>query len=206
MATKFKILAAVAIVIAAIATISVQRWRIGKLEDERDKYRGNATTLLADMEQMQIRDSLNAATVGELRLTLDEYERYREDDARLIDDLMGRNRDLSGVVSAQTETINELRANVRDSVVYLPGDTVLVPVQYIEYSDRWVDLYGYINGDVFSGRITTRDSLIITETVQYKRFLGFLWKTNKVKNRDFRIVSRNPNTKIIGFEVVSIEK
>lgn len=206
MATKFKILAAVAIVIAAIATISVQRWRIGKLEDERDKYRGNATTLLANMEQMQIRDSLNAAKVGELRLTLEEYERYREDDAQLIDDLMGRNRDLSGVVSAQTETINELRANVRDSVVYLPGDTVLVPVQYIEYSDRWVDLYGYINGDVFSGRITTRDSLIITETVQYKRFLGFLWKTNKVKNRDFRVVSRNPNTKIIGFEVVSIEK
>lgn len=206
MATKFKILAAVAIVIAAIATISVQRWRIGKLEDERDKYRGNATTLLADMEQMQIRDSLNAAKVGELRLTLEEYERYREDDARLIDDLMGRNRDLSGVVSAQTETINELRANVRDSVVYLPGDTVLVPVQYIEYSDRWVDLYGYISGDVFSGRITTRDSLIITETVQYKRFLGFLWKTKKVKNRDFRVVSRNPNTKIIGFEAVCIEK
>lgn len=206
MATKFKILAAVAIVIAAIATISVQRWRIGKLEDERDKYRGNATTLLANMEQMQIRDSLNAATVGELRLTLDEYERYREDDARLIDDLKGRNRDLSGVVSAQTETINDLLASVRDSVVYLPGDTVLVPVQYIEYSDRWVDLYGYINGDVFSGRITTRDSLIITETVQYKRFLGFLWKTNKVKNRDFRVVSRNPNTKIIGFEVVCIEK
>lgn len=206
MATKFKILAAVAIVIAAIATISVQRWRIGKLEDERDKYRGNATTLLANMEQMQIRDSLNAATVGELRLTLDEYERYREDDARLIDDLKGRNRDLSGVVSAQTETINDLLASVRDSVVYLPGDTVLVPVQYIEYSDRWVDLYGYIRGDVFSGRITTRDSLIITETVQYKRFLGFLWKTNKVKNRDFRVVSRNPNTKIIGFEAVCIEK
>ena len=59
---------------------------------------------------------------------------------------------------------------------------------------------------MFSGKIITRDSLLITESVQYKRFLNFLWKTKRIKKREFDIVSKNPYTKITGFEVITIEK
>jgi hypothetical protein len=97
------------------------------------------------------------------------------------------------------KTINELRANVRDSIVYLPGDTVTTVLRCIEYSDKWVDLDGCIINNTFSGKIITRDSLLITESVQYKRWLGFLWKTKRIKNREFDIVSKNPNSKITGF-------
>ena len=58
----------------------------------------------------------------------------------------------------------------------------------------------------FEGRLEVRDSLIIVESVKYKRFLGFLWKTNKVKNRQIDVVSKNPHTKIVGTELVVIEK
>lgn len=193
-------------VVAAVATIWVQRTKIEKLTDERNRYRGNTETLLQDVETYKTKDSLNAAKVGVLELKLSEFERYRASDAELIKNLQTKNRELEAVTTAQMETITKLRGTVRDSIVYLPGDTVTTVVRCIEYSDKWVDFDGCIINNTFSGKIITRDSLLITETVQYKRFLNFLWKTKRIKNREFDIVSKNPNSKITGFEVITIEK
>lgn len=201
---KYIILAA--IIMAVAAAFWVQQSRIKSLTAERDKYRSNTETLLQDVRTYQTKDSLNAAKVGNLELKLSEYKKYRADDAALIKSLQTKNRDLQRVTAAQMETINELRANVRDSIVYLPGDTVTTVVRCIEYSDKWVDFDGCIINNTFSGKIITRDSLLITETVQYKRWLGFLWKTKKIKNRQIDVVSKNPATKILGVEFVTIEK
>lgn len=203
---KYLIIAAIALAVAAVVTIWVQRSRINQLTGERDKYRTNTETLLKDVSRYQTKDSLNAAKVGVLELKLSEFEKYRADDLALIKTLQAKNRDLERVTTTQMETINELRATVRDSVVYLPGDTVTTVLRCIEYSDKWVDFDGCIKNNTFSGKIITRDSLLITETVQYKRWLGFLWKTKRIKNREFDIVSKNPHTKITGFEVITIEK
>lgn len=203
---KYLIIAAIALAVAADVTIWVQRSRINQLTGERDKYRTNTETLLQDVSRYQTKDSLNAAKVGALELKLSEFEKYRASDAELIKTLQTKNRDLERVTTTQMETINELRATVRDSIVYLPGDTVTTVLRCIEYSDKWVDFDGCIKNNTFSGKIITRDSLLITETVQYKRWLGFLWKTKRIKNREFDIVSKNPHTKITGFEVITIEK
>lgn len=201
---KYLILAA--IILAVAAAFWVQHVKIKRLTEERDRYRSNTEILLQDVRTYQTKDSLNAAKVGNLELKLSEYKKYRADDAALIKSLQTKNRDLQRVTTAQMETINELRANVRDSIVYLPGDTVTTVLRCIEYSDKWVDLDGCIINNTFSGKIITRDSLLITESVQYKRWLGFLWKTKRIKNREFDIVSKNPNSKITGFEVITIEK
>lgn len=201
---KYIILAA--IIMAVAAAFWVQQSRIKRLTAERDKYRNNTETLLQDVRTYQTKDSLNAAKVGNLELKLSEYKKYRADDAALIKSLQTKNRDLQRVTTAQMETINELRANVRDSIVYLPGDTVTTVLHCIEYSDKWVDFDGCIINNTFSGKIITRDSLLIAETVQYKRWLGFLWKTNKIKNRQIDVVSKNPATRILGVEFVTIEK
>lgn len=203
---KYLIIAAIALAVAAVVTIWVQRSRINQLTGERDKYRTNTETLLQDVSRYQTKDSLNAAKVGVLELKLSEFEKYRASDAELIKTLQTKNRELERVTTTQMETINELRATVRDSVVYLLGDTVTTVLRCIEYSDKWVDFDGCIKNNTFSGKIITRDSLLITETVQYKRFLNFLWKTKRIKNREFDIVSKNPHTKITGFEVITIEK
>ena len=203
---KYIIIAAIALAVAAVVTIWVQRSRINTLTGERDKYRANTETLLQDVSRYQTKDSLNAAKVGALELKLDEFKKYRESDAALIKTLKAKNRDLERITTTQMETINELRGNVRDSIVYLPGDTVTTVLRCIEYSDKWVDFDGCIINNTFSGKIITRDSLLIAETVQYKRWLGFLWKTNKVKNREIDVVSKNPATRILGVEFVTIEK
>lgn len=201
---KYLILAA--IILAVAAAFWVQHAKIKRLTEERDRYRSNTEILLQDVKTYQTKDSLNAIKVGNLELSLAEYKKYRADDLALIKTLQTKNRDLERVTTTQMETINELRATVRDSVVYLPGDTVTTVLRCIEYSDKWVDIDGCIINNTFSGKIITRDSLLIAETVQYKRFLGFLWKTKKIKNREIDVVSKNPATKILGVEFVTIEK
>ena len=204
---KYLIIAAIALAVAAVVTIWVQRSRINQLTGERDKYRTNTETLLQEVSRYQTKDSLNAAKVGVLELKLSEFERYRASDAELIKTLQTKNRDLERVTTTQMETINELRATVRDSVVYLPGDTVTTILRCVDIVEPWFELHGCTTpAGVFTGTHINRDSLLIAETVQYKRWLGFLWKTNKIKNRQIDVVSKNPATKILGVEFVTIEK
>lgn len=204
---KYLIISAIALAVAAVVTIWVQRSRINTLTGEMDKYRTNTETLLQEVSRYQTKDSLNAAKVGVLELKLSEFEKYRASDAELIKTLQAKNRDLERVTTTQMETINELRATVRDSVVYLPSDTVTTVLRCVDIVEPWFELHGCATSDgQFTGTHINRDSLLIVETVQYKRFLGFLWKTKKIKNRDIDVVSKNPATKIMGVEFVTIEK
>ena len=204
---KYLIIAAIALAVSAVVTIWVQRSRINTLTGERDKYRTNTETLLQEVSRYQTKDSLNAAKVGVLELKLSEFEKYRASDAELIKTLQTKNRELERVTTTQMETINELRATVRDSVVYLPGDTVTTVLRCVDIVEPWFELHGCTTpAGVFTGTHINRDSLLIAETVQYKRFWGFLWKTRKIKNREIDVVSKNPATRILGVEFVTIEK
>lgn len=194
-----------AIILAVAATFWAQHAKIKRLTEERDRYRSNTEILLQNVETYQTKDSLNAAKVGVLGLKLSEFEKYRTSDAELIKTLQTKNRDLEAVTTAQMKTIIELRGTVLDSIVYLPGDTVVL--RCVDISDPWFSLKGCTTPDgEFTGTFINRDSILIAETVQYRRFLGFLWKTKKIKNREIDIISRNPHTKIIGVEYIEIEK
>ena len=204
---KYLIIAAIALAVAAVVTIWVQRSRINTLTGERDKYRTNTETLLQEVSRYQTKDSLNAAKVGVLELKLSEFEKYRASDAELIKTLHTKNRELEAVTTAQMETITKLRGTVRDSIVYLPGDTTTIVLKCVDISDPWFSLKGCTTPDgEFTGTFVNRDSILVVATVQYKRFLGFLWKTKKIKNREIDVISRNPHTKIMGVEYIEIEK
>lgn len=192
---------------AVAAAFWVQHVKIKRLTEERDKYRSNTEILLQDVKTYQTKDSLNAIKVGNLELSLAEYKKYRADDLALIKTLQAKNRDLERVTTTQMETINELRATVRDSIVYLPGDTVTTVLRCVDIVEPYFELHGCATPDgQFTGTHINRDSLLIAETVQYKRFWGFLWKTRKIKNREIDVVSKNPATRILGVEFVTIEK
>ena len=203
---KYIGVAVAAVVAAAIVALIVQHGKIKHLRAERDTYQTNTQVLMEDVKRYQTRDSLNVATIGVLELKLSEFKKYRAEDAELIKSLKIKNRDLEAVTTAQMQTISELRAELKDSIVYLPGDTVERVVKCIEYRDRYLDVVGCIVDNVFSGEVVSRDSLTIVNTVQYKRLWGFLWKTKKVKNRQIDVVSKNPHTQIMGVEYIEIEK
>lgn len=198
---KYLILAAVAIV-AALAVIWAD-WKINRLTAERDRYAGNTAALLSDVEHYRVRDSLNAARVQSLELTVKEYERFRADDAALIKELKQRNRDLAAVNKTQSQTIIDLRAVPRDTVV-LVRDSIITPAVAVHCGDAWYNFDGLLTKDEFTGKMEHRDSLLLVESVRYKRFLW--WKTKKIKDRQLDCVSKSPHNSIIGLEYVVIEK
>jgi len=199
---KFAVLAVV-IIAAAVSVVWADRI-INRLTAERDKYRNNTETLLSDVETYRVRDSLNAARVQSLELTVKEFERFRAADAALIKQLKARNRDLAAVNKTQSQTIIELQAAPRDT--FIVRDSIPIPAVAVHCGDAWFDFTGVLTRDEFTGKLEHRDSLYLVETVQYKRFLGFLWRTNKVKNRQLDCVSKSPHNSIKGLEYVVIEK
>lgn len=198
---NYLILAAVAIV-AALAVIWADR-KIERLTAERDRYAGNTAALLSDIERYRVRDSLNAARVQSLELTVKEYERFRADDAALIKQLKQRNRDLAAVNKTQSQTIIDLRATPVDTVV-LVRDSIITPAVAVHCGDAWYNFDGLLTKDEFTGKMEHRDSLLLVESVRYKRFLW--WKTKRIKDRQLDCVSKSPHNSIIGLEYVVIEK
>jgi hypothetical protein len=80
-------------------------------------------------------------------------------------------------------------------------------VKALNVSDEWIDLHGVIYDDgEFDGTLEVRDSLAIVETVQRKRFLGFLWRTKRIKSREVDVVSKNPYSQIVGLESITIKQ
>lgn len=198
---KYLILAAVAIV-AALAFIWADR-KIERLTAERDRYAGNTAALFSDVERYRVRDSLNAARVQSLELTVKEYERFRADDAALIKQLKQRNRDLSAVNKTQSQTIIDLRVVPKDTVV-LVRDSIIIPAVAVHCGDAWYNFDGILTKDEFTGKMEHRDSLLLVESVRYKRFLW--WKTKRIKDRQLDCVSKSPHNSIIGLEYIVIEK
>lgn len=193
-----------AIFAALLVFAGFQQNAIENLKQERNRYERNTQSLLLDVAQYKTRDSLNAAKVGALELTIQEYERFRAADAKLIKTLKTKNRDLTAITAAQSQTIMELSAVPRDTVII--RDSVAMPAVAVHTGDAWFDFDGLLTDSEFTGTLVNRDSLLVAETVQYKRFLGFLWKTKRIKNKQIDVVSKNPHTKIMGIEYIEIEK
>lgn len=193
-----------AIFAALLVFAGFQQNAIDNLKQERNRYERNTESLLLDVAQYKTRDSLNAAKVGALELTIQEYERFRAADAKLIKTLQTKNRDLTAVTTVQSQTIMELSAVPRDTVII--RDSVAMPAVAVHTGDAWFDFDGLLTDSEFTGTLVNRDSLLVAETVQYKRFLGFMWKTKRIKNKQIDVVSKNPHTTIMGTEYIKIEK
>lgn len=202
---KYFILAAFAIVAALAVMCILSGRKIERLTAERDRHAGNAAALLYDIQRYRVRDSLSAARVQSLELTVKEYERFRAEDASLIKELKQRNRDLAAVNKTQSQTIIDLRAIPKDTII-IAKDSLIIPAVKIHSGDAWYDFDGLLTKEEFTGTLRNRDSLVVAETVKYKRFLGFLWKTKQIKDRQVDVISKNPHTEILRVEHITISK
>ena len=203
----------IGLIVAIALFIANSVARIRSLKSENDRLKGNQELLLSEKESLtaqsqfyKVSDSLNAAKISALNFSLSEYEKYRKQDIKQIEQLKISKSDLQAVVSSQSETINLLSIKLKDSIridtVTFNNDTL----KCFKYKSKWTDVAGCLNlnRDTVELQIANRESIKVVETIKYKRFLGFLWKTSKVKSRQVDIVSDNPNTSIINSEYVNI--
>ena len=179
-----------------------------RLKSNQELLMSQKNGLLKEEQKYKVADSLNAIKVSQLELTLKEYKQYYAEDQALINQLKSKKETLQKVVTSQLETINTLSTNLTDSIRI---DTVTLQVDTLkcfDYRSKWTDIKGCVDlkTDSLALQIKNRESLVIAETVTYKRFLGFLWKTKKIKSRQISIVSLNPNTQIINCEYTHIKE
>ena len=205
----------IAIIAIAILTLALAFHKIHKLKEENTRLLSNQEILLtqkqvimAESQVYKVSDSLNAAKVSELQFTLKEYKKYRAQDLQLIEQLKSKKSDLQKVINSQMETINNLSAKLNDSIRIDTVTNIIDTLKCFDYKSKWTDVSGCIDikRDSINLQIKNRESLKIVETVVYKRFLGFLWKTNKVKDRQVDVVSENPNTIITNLDYISIKR
>ena len=192
--------------LALVAVCYFQYRSINNLKSEANQYKENTKTLMQDVGRYRTSDSLNAVKVSTLTLELRELESYRAKDMQLIESIQVKKRELERITSMQMQTIANLKGQVRDSVVY-KYQFIRDTVQILDVSDEWIDLHGVVYNDgVFDGTLEVRDSLTVVETVRYRRFLGVLWKTKRVKYRMVDVVNKCPYTQITGLESIVIEQ
>lgn len=202
-------------IIAVVLLVIVGAFRkIGGLKEENARLKSNQEILLtenefimAESQKYRVSDSLSAIRVSELEFTLKEYKRYRSEDLKLIERLKAGKSDLQKIITSQSETINTLSAQLNDSIRIDTITNQVDTLRCFDYKSKWTDIKGCIDlrKDTIDLQINNRESLKVVETVTYKRFLGFLWKTSKVKSRQIDVVSENPNTEIVGCEYISIK-
>ena len=161
---------------------------------------------MQDVGRYRTSDSLNAVKVSTLTLELREMESYRAKDMQLIESLQVKKRELERITSMQMQTIANIKGQVKDSIIYR-DKIIRDTIKALSISDEWLDLHGVVYDDgVFDGTLEVRDSLTVVETVRYRRFLGFLWKTKRVKHRTVDVVNKCPYTQITGLESIVIEQ
>lgn len=203
------------IIAAAVIALVFAFNKIHSLKEENARLKSNQDILFTEKEfvmsesqKYKVSDSLNAVRVSELELTLKEYKRYRSEDLKLIEQLKAGKSDLQKIITSQYETISTLSAKLQDSIRIDTITNQIDTLKCFDYKSKWTDVKGCIDlrRDTVELQIKNRESLKVVETVTYKRFLGFLWKTSKVKSRQIDVVSENPNTEIMNCECISIKQ
>ena len=196
----------VSVIIVAFVVVVRQNKR---LRSERDAYRNNTEVLMGEIMRYETKSGEQAVRVNELQLRVAELERYRADDAALIRAMGVKKKELEQLTKMQQQTIYRLQGIVRDTVFVevVPDGYENVPARCAEHHDEWLDFSCCIFPDnSYKAEIQSRDRITYVERVEYARFLGFLWRTKRIKSRDQSIVNHNPNAEIIDAEFITIRK
>lgn len=200
-----RILIELAILAIAIIALILSGRKISDLKEENDRISSNQELLLSQRDSFlsvcdkyKVSDSLNAVEAKELRLTIEEYERHKKRDMALIKRLKSAKSDISSVVTHELETTNKLSIPL--------NDTLRRNFDCFTHESEFFSISGcvYNDKDSVDVMVCNREKLKVVESVTYRRFLGFLWKTKRVKSRQIDVLSLNPNTEITGCEYVTI--
>ena len=190
----------------AILLFAVSHYR-GQWQKERAgriRLAANQAVLLSDLQTYQISDSLNAARVDALTMTVAEFRKGFSDMQGMLKEMSVKIKRLETVAITGTETSYYITAPVRDSIVYreatnhIHTDSLMyretsIPIQIIQHSDRWLTLDGYIKDREFSGKIESRDTIVQIVHRVPRRFLFFRYGTKGIRQE---VMSKNPHTKI----------
>ena len=190
----------IGIICALVIFIIIMFKQNNIISQDRDLYKRNMNSVLMECVEWKTKDSLSAAKNATLNLKISELERYRNNDISQINQLKKKNEELNNLIKNSSKTEIKIITQLKDTVIY--KDTI----KYFNWNDNWTSVKGLIQKDTVDLNINNSDSLVISVATKYKRFLGFLWKTKKIKDQNVYVVSKNPHTTITNIEYYGISK
>ena len=183
-------------ILIAISAVSI--YDNNKLRKSNKVLHSNIEVLYDSVAHYKVADSLNAVNVAELQFSEKELLRLYNEDRALIERLTKK---------AKLQTVEKIETVMHDTITVELRDTLLVDsAKYFKYNSKWNDVEGYIAQDSLSMNITNRESLLITESLEKKKFWFMrlpIWLFG-YKNKRLDVVSRNPNTQIQSVEYINV--
>lgn len=162
-------------------------------------YQNSISVCMDSLHKYKVADSLNAIHISNIELSLKQYKQLRAEDAKLIKQLKADK--LTSVVKPETIIKYKINTQLKDSIIY--KDTV----KAINYHDSWNSVTGYFTKDSANLNILSKDELLITKSIERKRFLGIKLspKWFGYRKLQLNIVSKNPNCSINNVEWIEIK-
>lgn len=181
-----------------LAVVSLSCW-LGNVRTEKKRLANNQEALLTDVEYYKTESGKNASSVLKLELSKSELEKHCQDLTKTVDDLNIKISRIQSASTTVTKTEVEIQTVVRDSIVYrdLP-----ISVKVINWRDPWIKLNGVLDGDTFSAKIESVDTLHQVVHRIPKKFLFIKWGTKAIRQE---VVSSNPHSKIVYTEYVELK-
>lgn len=170
-----------------------------RLKSERDRYLSNTTALLSEVKRMRVDSATMALDAKALQLTLDEYKRFRAEDAATIKRLGVKVKNLEAAARHQLEVAGPIDAIVGDTVII--RDTVPVLRQKIEMRTPHIELTGIIEDERLKGTIRVPVTLHQAVWVEYRGW--WFWKRVKAVHQTISI--DNPYVEIKYSEYIKIK-
>lgn len=171
-----------------------------RLTEEKDRYRSNNTALLSEMKRWRTDSATMAVDMKGLRLTVDEYKRFRAADAETIKRLGVKIKNLEAAARHEVEINAPLNAVVRDTVVI--RDTIPLLRQTVEMITPHIRLTGLIEAGRLKGEIRLPVTLHQAVWIEYKGW--WFWK--RVKAIHQTISSDNPYVEVQYSEYIKIKR
>ena len=200
---KNKIISVISLAVLLLGIVVFVLYRQCKyLEQERDRYQSNTSALLSNLKRMQVDSTTMAVDVKVLMLTLDEYKQYRAEDARQIEKLGVKLKNLQTVAKHQLEVNAPIQTSLRDSIII--RDTLMIPVKAIEVKTPHLQISGIIENNSLQGNIHLPVNLHQAVWVEPKH--KFLWWRWGVKAIHQTISSDNPHVNIKYSEHINVRK
>lgn len=189
------------IVVALAGTVWLQQRKVVRLKEERDRQEQNSDALLSEMKRWQVDSATMATDVKTLRLSVDEFKRYRANDLAKIKEMGVKIKYLEAAAKHEIEVDAPIHAVIRDSVFV--RDSVTTQVQAVSMVNPFIQLHGVIEKDSLIGSVHLPVTLRQAVWIEYKRRWLF-WK--KVKAVHQVIATDNPYVEVKYSEFIHIQK
>ena len=173
------------------AEINRKTSNIEVLNNDFTSYAANVKVVLNKKDTLI---KLQAANVGSLTYTLDEFKHYRAEDAQTIKAMGLKLKNVLSVANVSTQTSQ----NITTPTIKTDSSTCF------SYKDSFIQVAGCAYKDKTILYYSGQDSLVIVTSVIPKH--KFLWMTWGVKCVQLDVISKNPNTTFTYAKYVEIKR